>query len=90
MNDFPLEKDCVIEASVIGTGVRIGKGCVIGKRCVIKDCCVIKDFTVLPPDTVVAPFSIYEGCPGRLVGELAEATPEMNKSLAQSRYLTSS
>jgi dynactin-5 len=79
----------VVEASVIGSGVRIGKGCVVGKRCVIKDCVLIRDGTVLAPDTVVAPFSIFEGCPGRLVGELPESTPELHKSLAQALYYES-
>jgi len=76
----------VVEASVIGSGVLIGKNCVIGKRCILKDNCWIKDNTVLAPDTVVAPFSVYGGCPGRLVDELPECAPEMIRSIAQSRY----
>ena len=62
-------KDCVLEASWIGSSVYIGNGCVISKRTIIKDCCYIEDGTVIAEDTVVPPFSRIKGCPGRIVEE---------------------
>ncbi len=52
----------------------------------LKDCCAIAPGTVLPPDTVVPPFTRFAGNPGRLVGELSEATRDLHRDLARSRY----
>lgn len=81
-----IDRDCVVEASAVGSGVIIGRGCVVSKRCVIKDCVHLRPGTVLPPDTVVAPFSVYAGCPGQLVAELPECAPAMIRAIVHARY----
>ncbi len=60
-------RDCVIEAVVVGSCVRIGDGCILGKQCVVKDCVLICPGSVLPPLMIVPPFSIVQGAPGKAI-----------------------
>eukprot|EP00560_Eucampia_antarctica_P008922 CAMPEP_0197826096 /NCGR_PEP_ID=MMETSP1437-20131217/3089_1 /TAXON_ID=49252 ORGANISM="Eucampia antarctica, Strain CCMP1452" /NCGR_SAMPLE_ID=MMETSP1437 /ASSEMBLY_ACC=CAM_ASM_001096 /LENGTH=185 /DNA_ID=CAMNT_0043426367 /DNA_START=130 /DNA_END=685 /DNA_ORIENTATION=+ len=66
-------RDCVVEASWIGTHVVIGNNCVLGKRCIIKDNVVVAPYTVIPPDMIIPPFSRVSGCPAKI---LMNAVPE--------------
>lgn len=76
-------QDCVVEALVIGSYVRICDDCVIGENCVIKDCCLLCPGSVLPPHMVVPPFAIVEGSPAHIVGELPESAAEEYKLQAE-------
>ena len=76
-------EDCVVEALVVGSFVRMGDGGVVGKQCVIKDCSLICPGAVLPDFMVVPPFAIVEGSPARIVGELPESAAEEYKLQAE-------
>jgi dynactin-5 len=69
-------RDCVVEASSVGSFVRVGDGCVLGAGCIVKDCVWLMPGTLLPPGTIVAPFSIMSGAPAQRVGELPESAAE--------------
>jgi len=69
-------RDCVVEASSVGSFVRVGDGCVFGANCVVKDCVWLMPGCLLPPGTIVAPFSIMSGAPAQRVGELPESAAE--------------
>uniref|UniRef100_A0A1I7ZST8 Dynactin subunit 5 n=1 Tax=Steinernema glaseri TaxID=37863 RepID=A0A1I7ZST8_9BILA len=81
-----VEEDCVIMAAQIGSYVHIGKGAIIGRSTVIKDCCVIKPGAVLPADMIVPPFSIVEGNPAKIVGDLPESTPALMMQATKQFY----
>ena len=53
----------------IGADVAIGASCVIGPGAVIGDHAEIGDLTTIPTDTVVGRAEIWDGSPGRKVGE---------------------
>ena len=63
----------MVEASQIGSCVKIGKNCVIGKRVIVHSCVEIKDNTVIPNDAIVPPFSVMQGSPGIQVDTLPES-----------------
>lgn len=81
-----IEEGSIVEASEIGSCVRIGKNCVIGKNVIIKDCCEILDNSVIAANTVVPPFSVFGGVPGVWVDELPECAKEYFESRAKSYY----
>ncbi|XP_063899955.1 dynactin subunit 5-like [Zophobas morio] len=88
IGDFvTIEDGCVIQASFIGSYVKIGRNCIVGQRCVLKDCCELKDDTTLPSDSVVPPFTLYGGSPGIQKGNLTGATEELRKEESRSFYL---
>jgi len=81
-----VESECVVSGASVGSYVHIGKGSVIGRRCVIRDCVVIKPGSVVPADTVVPPFSVVEGVPALVTGELPESFQEYQTQLCHSYY----
>ena len=67
-----------------------GEDVIIGKRCIVKDCCLIKPDSVLADDTVVPPFTIWEGCPAKMVGKLSPTflkEQEMNSTSIYSTFI---
>lgn len=75
IGDFvTIGRNTVLEACLVGHGVRIGKNCIIGRGCLLRDYCVIEDDTILPAATVVPPFTVFGGCPGRTTAHLGDST----------------
>lgn len=66
----------IIEAAMLGNHVHIGANVVVGKFVIVKDFVKILDGTVVPPGMVIPSLSVVGGCPGRVVGEVAEGEIE--------------
>jgi dynactin 5 len=82
-NHTQIGKDCFIEASAIGSMVRIGNNAMLGERCVIKDCCIIDPYVILGKDTVIPPFTrvYYDGSSPIL--HYAELPPSLTVDLQE-------
>lgn len=61
---------------MLGNHVNIGANVVVGKFVIVKDFVKILEGTVVPPNMVIPSFSVVGGCPGRVVGEVAEGEIE--------------
>ena len=78
--------DCIIESACIGVGCNIGNHCKLLPRSILKDYVHVKDNTVISPDMVIPPFSIVEGIPGKIVGELPPSIPAISEHISFQRY----
>lgn len=82
-------RNCVVQAAVIGVGCHIEDNVILSKRCILKDFVYIMRDSVVPPDMVCPPFSIVEGAPAQIVGELPQSTSTIKFAEAVARYKVS-
>jgi dynactin-5 len=65
-----VDKGTIIQATKIGSCVKIGKDCIIGPRVQIGDCCIVLDGSIVPADAQLASSSVYGGKPAMYMGEI--------------------